>query len=48
VVQRHHLGSDYIGQDEGSAIIWGSGAGPDAQSTGWKSLQGSTTSTGDQ
>ena len=34
-------GSDYIGQDNGAGIIWGSGAGPDAQSTSWKDLSGS-------
>ena len=37
-------GSDYVGQSNGAGIIWGSGAGPDAQSTTWKPLAGSTLS----
>jgi serine protease AprX len=41
-------GSDYIGQANGAGIIWGSGAGLDAQSTGWKSLNGSSTTANGQ
>jgi hypothetical protein len=35
-------GSDYVGQDYGEAIVWGSGAGPAAQSTSWQNLSGDT------
>ena len=41
-------GSDYIGQANGAGIIWGSGAGPDAESTRWKTLSGATISTSAQ
>jgi hypothetical protein len=35
-------GSHEIGQDHGAGIIWGSGAGPTADTTAWGSLSGNT------